>query len=81
MAAWYSVKSQCFGVETSMRLYLTEDLGRLFNLPGLLFAYLFMIEIIMLAEFMKIRDKGHDMNVCSINDYVHCGMFPFGFAL
>lgn len=63
-----------------MRFYLIEDLGRLFSFFGFLFAYLFMMEIIMFVEFMKIRDKGYDMNVCLINDYVYCGMFFFGFV-
>lgn len=31
----------------------------------------------MLAEFMKIRERGHGMNICLVNDYFPCGIFPF----
>lgn len=59
---------------------LYEALGRLLNLFGLLFPYLFKMEIIMLAEFMKIRDKVYVWHEYML-DCFHCGIFPFSFTL
>ena len=61
-----------------LRPQLHSCLDRLFNLSGLLFPCL-REKIIMFADFMKIRDKEHGMNICSINDCFHCGIFLFPF--